>query len=299
MFVLVSFYLFCSYNKAVKSYFVNWKVIVVTILIGFNILIWSVSPKKHQLLEVAFLNIGQGDAILITSPVGNQLLIDGGPDGSVLRELSKVMKLFDRKIDVMLASHPDRDHINGLPDVLERYEVKHFIHSGVTSTSQIDDALMEDIVKENAKIHLARRGMQVDLGGGVVGEILFPDRNPEGMDTNDASVILRLVYGSNCFLFTGDSSTKIEQYLVEMYDNKIQCDVLKVGHHGSRTSTGAEFLHFVKPSIGVISAGKGNSYGHPHAEVIKNLQDASTTVFSTIEMGIITILSDGNKIWRK
>jgi competence protein ComEC len=285
----------------VKSYFIHLKIFVLLILFGINFFVWiaPVFSTQNNLLEVSYLNVGQGDAILITSPTENQMLIDGGPDGSILRELPKVMKLSDRSIDVVLATHPDRDHINGLIDVLSRYEVTSFINSEVESENSIDEALLAEVKKEGATGYYARRGMKIDLGDGGVVEVLFPDRNPKGMDTNDASIIMKLLYGETCFLFTGDSSSKIENYLIGLEKEKLRCDVLKAGHHGSRTSTSKELLHFVKPTIAIISAGKDNSYGHPHAEVVSNLKAASTTIVSTAEEGTIVFRSDGKQIVKK
>jgi competence protein ComEC len=209
------------------------------------------------------------------------------------------MKLSDRSINVVLATHPDRDHINGLVDVFGRYKIGTFVFSEVESESGIDDALLVSALNEKTEMFFARRGMKIDLGEGVIAEVLFPDRNPKGMDTNDASIIMKIVYGETCFLLTGDASSKIEEYIIGLEKENLECDVLKAGHHGSRTSTSKELLHFVKPEIAVISAGKDNSYGHPHAEVIANLEDASTTIVSTVEEGTIVFRSDGKKIIKK
>ena len=277
----------------------SWKAWSLSLLLFLNLVIWfaPVASEETDVLSVSFLNIGQGDATLITSPTGNQLLIDGGPDGSILRELPKVMKLTDRTIDVVLATHPDRDHINGLSDVLDRYRVKTFIHSGVESESNsIDEALLYLVESKKIEQKLARRGMKIDLGGGAVAEVLFPDRDPKGMETNDASIVLKLTYGKTCFLFTGDSPVKIERYIIGLEKENLECEVLKAGHHGSRTSTSDEFLHFVKLHIVVISAGLDNTYGHPHEEVLVRLQAASTTTLVTSQNGTITLQSDGKRI---
>lgn len=254
--------------------------------------------KDAGMLTVSFLDIGQGDSILIRSPKGTELLIDGGPDGSVLRELGIVMKLFDRKIDVVLATHPDKDHINGLGDVFNRYEVDYFVHSGVRSNSSLDETLLQIVAIHEVEEILARKGTIIDLGGETTFEVLFPDRDPRGMDTNDASIVGILRYKSICMLFTGDAPEKIERYLIGQYKEKLSCEVLKVGHHGSKTSTSKEFIHFVKPQYAVISAGKDNAYGHPHVDVLSVLNDAGVKILTTQE-GRVTLLSDGVSIKQK
>ncbi|KKP80561.1 MAG: ComEC/Rec2 family protein, partial [Parcubacteria group bacterium GW2011_GWB1_35_5] len=177
----------------------------------FFITIFSIyvafKEERRGILTVAFLNIGQGDAIFIEAPSGSQILIDGGPNKSVLRELSKVMPFYDRSIDVVLATHADQDHIGGIPDVLQKYKVDIFMETGVSGESSSYKEL-EKIVEEKSqgvplgnfkgeplKKILVRRGMVVDLGDGVVLQILFPDRDPAGMETNTSSIIARLVYG--------------------------------------------------------------------------------------------------------
>lgn len=276
-------------------------VLISGLLIVINLFVWVPSHivPPNSLLSVSFLDVGQGDAIFITSPSGNQMLIDGGPDGSVLRQISKEMKIFDRSIDVVLATHPDRDHINGLADVLNRYRVSHYVHSGVESDSSLDEALMEVVRIHDIPEVIARRNMEIDLGGGVLAKVLFPDRDPRGMDTNDASIVLKLTYGNTCFVLSGDAPQTIERYVIGLEKENLKCQVLKAGHHGSKTSTSQEFLYFVKPEIVIFSAGKDNTYGHPHQEVTDRVKNSGAQIFSTAESGTIQIQSDGVKVWSK
>src|SRR3989344_8770192 len=173
-------------------------VILVILLLGAAFSVYAASREdRGGILTVAFLDIGQGDAIFIESPTGNQMLIDGGPGKSVLRELSAVMPFYDRSIDALLATHADQDHVGGLPDVLNRYRVDYFFETGNPGPSSSYEEL-EKVIKEKSKEGkikkvLARRGMTVDLGGGVKLEILFPDRDPTGMETNMSSIVARLV----------------------------------------------------------------------------------------------------------
>ena len=225
----------------------------------FSYVIWhTVAKESHEgKLIVTFLDIGQGDAILIHAPSGRQMLIDGGPNRSVLRELSKVMPWYDRTIDVVLATHPDADHIGGLPDVLSHYKVGLIIRSSVTDNGGADSVALEKSAaeegKEGAKRLTAMRGQIIDLGSGAYLEILFPDRPVPHIDTNTGAIVARLVYGEASFMLTGDSPKEIESYLVKLDGDELHSDVLKAGHHGSRTSSGPLFVGFVGPVYTVFS----------------------------------------------
>jgi len=276
----------------------------------FFITIFSIyvafKEERRGILTVAFLNIGQGDAIFIEAPSGSQILIDGGPNKSVLRELSKVMPFYDRSIDVVLATHADQDHIGGIPDVLQKYKVDIFMETGVSGESSSYKEL-EKIVEEKSqgvplgnfkgeplKKIFVRRGMVVDLGNGAMLQILFPDRDPAGMETNTSSIIARLVYGENEFLFTGDSPKSIENYLISL--GGLESDVLKAGHHGSKTSTSPDFVTAVSPEYVVISAGKDNRYGHPSQEVLDILNNFGAEILRTDKDGRIVFESDGESL---
>lgn len=252
--------------------------------------------NNKGLLTVAFLNVGQGDSIFIESPSGNQVLIDGGVGRGVLRELSSVLKFYDRSIDVVIATHPDADHIGGLVDVLEKYKVDLILEPGVESDTNVYKSLEEKVsgLETSGKMKkiLARSGMNIDLGGGAVLEILFPEKDVEGWETNTASIIARLVYGENEFLLTGDSPSAIENYLVYKKYN-LTSDVLKAGHHGSRTSSSDNFVRAVNPEYVVISAGKDNRYGHPHKEVADLFNKLNIKTLRTDTVGRIVFKSDG------
>lgn len=279
----------------------NWKLLTILGLILGNLAVWiwidSLLPKDH--ITVSYLNIGQGDSILIESTNGKHILIDGGPDKKVLSELGKAMPFFNRTIDVMMESHPDKDHIGGLPEVTARYKVGTFLEPGVESPNTIDNELHARVKNKNIPDILGRKGMKVEMGDGGFLEILFPDRDVSRFETNDASIVARYVYGKTCFLFTGDSPSKMEEYLIGLYKENLKCDVLKAGHHGSRTSTSDEYLHFVKPEFAIISAGKGNSYGHPHKETLERLANSNVKVLSTIDLGTIKMISDGITVSEK
>jgi len=285
----------------VKKHLKNWRVLFLVVLIVFNLFVWSgvnaLKPKKH--VTVSFINVGQGDSILIESSNNNHILIDGGRDKKLLYELGKTLSFFEREIDVVIETHPDADHIGGLPEVIKRYKVGLFMEPGVESENAIDDELKRRVKEKNIADTLARAGQVIDLGDGSYLRILFPDRDVSGLDTNDASVVAQYIYGDTCFHLTGDSPIKIENYLIEIYGKKLKCNVLKTGHHGSRTSTREEYVVTVQPEIAIISAGKDNSYGHPHSEVVERLKNHNVKILSTIDSGTIKLISDGEKIWQK
>ncbi|HDO23803.1 MAG TPA: MBL fold metallo-hydrolase [bacterium] len=277
-------------KKQFKYYFVG-------LLFLITIFVWyAVCAETRSGLTVAFLDVGQGDAIFIESPNGNQLLLDAGPNDKVLRELSKIMPFYDRSIDMIIESHPDKDHIGGFVEVLRRYNVDLAMEPGVHSKSAVYRELNNLIAEKGIKKILARRGMRVDFGDGVYLNILFPDRDVSNVDTNTASIVAKLVYGKTSFLLTGDSPKAIENYLVSVDGESLKSDVLKVGHHGSKTSASELFFGYVSPRYAIISAGAGNRYGHPHKETIDLLDQFEIPILSTINLGTIKIKSDGKGI---
>lgn len=277
-----------------KNHFQKYKLIYIGVLILINIFIWYVVIQKEKaVLTVVFLAVGQGDSIFIEAPNGNQILIDGGADKKVLRELGKVLPFYDRSINMIIATHPDKDHIGGLPDILKRYKVETFLESGVESNTGTYRTLKNILQNNNVDIVTVENTMTIVLDEDITLEILFPDRDAKGLESNTASIVSRLVYGETEFLFTGDSPKNIESYLVSRISNNLESDVLKVGHHGSRTSTSEQFLAIVNPEYAIISAGENNQYGHPNIEVINLLEQFEIKILSTIEEKTIIFKSNG------
>lgn len=272
--------------------------VVVLALLFVNALFLLLLAPKERALTVSFLDVGQGDAILIEGPTGVDVLVDGGRDRSVLRELPKEMGLLDRTIDAVVATHPDADHISGLSDVLARYRVLHYMEPGVENGTSATLRLKQAVADEGVETVLARRGQKLLLGDGAYAEILYPAGDVTHQETNEASIVMRVVYGETEFLLTGDAPISVEDYLVRQ-KTALASDVLKAGHHGSRTSSGARFLAMVDPALVVISAGKDNSYGHPHKEVLERIATEGARVLSTIDSGTITLVSDGKVIRQK
>ncbi len=272
------------------------------IVLGFflfvNVFIWMVVARADRQgeLTVAFLDVGQGDAIYIEAPNGNQLLIDGGTGQQVLRELGRVMPFWDRSLDLVLSTHPDQDHVGGLPVVLERMRVGNVITTENTSDTGAYRAFENVILKKNPRRILACTGTRIILDRGVVLEILFPESNTRGWETNTASIVARLTYGEQSFLLTGDSPISIEKYLVGKNGGKLKSTVLKLGHHGSRTSSSKIFLSATDPEYAVISAGKNNKYGHPHTEVTAFLEELKIHALNTADRGTIIFKTDGTDL---
>ena len=261
---------------------------------------YAVFAESDQNLTVAFLNVGQGDAIFINTPSKQQILIDGGPNKQVLAEISKIIPFYDRSIDVVIVTHPDQDHIGGLPDVLSKYDIDFFIEPGVESTNAMGKELEKIVEEKKIKKVLARRGMKLTLNDDAYLLILFPDRDVLKMDTNDASIVAKLVYRNTSFLFTGDSPSKIEEYLAfldkDSSADELDVDVLKVGHHGSKTSSSELFISSVSPAYAIISAGKNNRYGHPHQEILERLRAAGSVILRTDLDGRVIFKSDGQNL---
>ena len=269
--------------------------IPLAILIVANVLVWSYAFPAQE-LRVSFFDVGQGDAIFITGPTGVQMLIDGGSNAAVLRELGDAVPFFDRTLDAVVATHPDKDHIGGLSDVVSRYDIAFYIESGVKSDTSASRALDDLLVQRDVESLTAHRGMRFVLGGGAYADVLFPDRDVRNLETNTSSVIMKILYGETTFLLTGDSPSSIEQYLVTLDGQSLQSDVLKAGHHGSKTSSSEVFVDAVMPRYVVISRGCDNSYGHPHAEVIEKIQAIGARLLDTCTDGTITFSSNGAEV---
>ncbi|MEK7505604.1 MAG: MBL fold metallo-hydrolase [Patescibacteria group bacterium] len=260
-------------------------------LFSTNALLWSrllFSADKY--LTVAFLDIGQGDSILIESPTGNRILVDAGPGKAVLSELAEVLPWNDRKLDILLGTHPDQDHVGGFVHILPVYRTRYFLEPGVQKSTKIWDSLKLRVEEYGLKDIIVRRGYLIDLGGGVQLETLYPDRDVRAVkDTNDGSIVAKLSYKDRTFLLTGDATLLVESRLLSYASSELKSDVLKVGHHGSRTSSGDKFISAVSPDYAVISVGEKNSYGHPHPDVLSRLQKFVPGIFRTDKEGRILI----------
>ncbi|MFA6585892.1 MAG: ComEC/Rec2 family competence protein [Candidatus Paceibacterota bacterium] len=271
-----------------------WLFILVCLLLMTNIFIFYFDwQSSHRGFTFAMLDVGQGDALFIESPTGIQILVDGGPPKKILSQLSKVMSPFDRTIDAFIITNPDADHIAGFLDVLKIYKVGKMFESGTLTDSKTYQNLKDEIKKNNIPDILVKRGMKLDIGGGVVVNILFPDRDVSSWATNEGSTVARLSYGETSIVLTGDATIKTEKIILqENSKEKLQSTILKVGHHGSRTSTSTEFLKAVSPEYAFISDGKDNKYGHPHKEILDILSSFNIKTLRTDQLGTIIMRCD-------
>lgn len=248
-----------------------------------------ISLTRPAVLEVHFLDVGQGDAIFIQTPTGRQVLIDGGRSGSgTVASVSEVVPFTDRSLDIVVATHLDADHIGGLAEVLEQYEVGMIL----VAEEQRDDsaAFWEAVEAEGADVIVVEAPMRVTLEDEVVLDILSPTSALRGAPDNERSIVAKLVYRNDSFLFTGDMEKRAE-YALLAAGVDISADVLKVAHHGSSTSTTPAFLGAVAPRLAVIQVGQ-NSYGHPHPDVLARL--AGITVVRNDINGTISLYSGGD-----
>lgn len=268
------------------------------LLIGV-ILVWTAIFAKADRgdLNVNFFDVGQGKAIFIEEAGGNQILIDGGPSDLVLERLSEAMPFFDREIDLLILTHPDSDHLTGLIEVVKRYSIGAIIETGIVDASALYQEWQKIIKEKDIQVVYALAGQKIKIGDAFLLEILFPAQSLVGQNfsnTNSASIVSKLSYGQNSFLFTGDAEEATEYYLVSGGAD-IDSDILDVGHHGSKNSTSEEFLQAVTPQTAIIQAGKNNRYGHPSAETLEKLKEIE--VFRTDLEGNISFLCDFEKCY--
>lgn len=281
-----------------QNFFRNSWAVPLLLFVGATLLFFFSFENKEKYLTVSFLDVGQGDAIFIEAPTGEQMLVDGGPDRRVLSQLSRTMPWLDRSIDVVVATHPDKDHIGGLTSVLDSYRINHVLTSGSTADTDIFAGLVEKVLLEGSEVVLVRRGASVMLGEIQV-EVLFPEQVFDVADRNVNSVVLRVTYKEMDFLLTGDVGKEQERYLVEEFGQKLQSEVLKLSHHGSDSSSDLLFLETVRPELAIVSAARNSQYGHPDADVVSRVQALGIPILSTQYEGTIVLRSDGNSIWQE
>lgn len=291
-------------NWTKKQFIYILSCIIALIIVNFSIYFQNLN--SGNLLKVYFLDVGQGDAILIETPNGTQTLIDSGPNNKIIHELSEILPFLDRTIDIIIPTHSDLDHIGGFPEILRRFNIKNYFDSGYIDNDDLNNEIRLLIQQENGIItRTISRGENIilDKEHNIELEILWPEENYQTTENNDRSIVARLAYGETSFLFTGDASSDIEKVLIEnasSTDNNINLldvNILKAGHHGSKTSSSLDFLEKVSPELTIISAGKDNKFGHPNKEVIDNLNRVGSKIKNTAEVGRILIKSDGINYW--
>ncbi len=271
----------------------------VFVLIVLGVLAFSTARtagEKDGLLRVYVLDVGQGDAIFVEAPNGNQVLIDGGPDERVAHHLGNILPFSDRTLDLVVLTHPHSDHMQGLFEVLKRYAVGHILETRVTYDSSEFRQWREARTQEGAELIEAVAGKTIDLGADVALTVLYPLESLKGQEAanpNNSSAVILLKHRDVSILFTGDIETKGER---ELITNRalLDADVLKVAHHGSRTSTTQLFLDEVSPKVALISVGERNRYRHPSPDILSRLEKSGIPYYRTDTNGTVVVESDGN-----
>jgi len=272
-----------------------------TILIIFlvlNVFSWSIvwELSKENNLKVCFLDIGQGDSFFIEPSPGHQILIDGGPDNTLSQKLEERMPFWDKTIDLIVLTHTDKDHLFGFLNVLKNYKVKNVLWTGIHVKSSIFKEWQEAIRQEGAKIWIAKKGFKIVLPKNRYFSVLYPFQSLEGREikiANQTSIVMMLNTESEKILFTGDIPKKVEDWLIKD-DSSLKADVLKIAHHGSKTSSSEEFLEAVDPRLAIISVAKDNPYGHPSPEVLSRLDQFGIKILQTSNQKDICLIQKKN-----
>jgi competence protein ComEC len=263
-----------------------------TIIFVLGILL-LLETRNFGKLRLIFCDVGQGDGMLLISPSGKQVVVDGGPGTKIVDCLSQKMPFWDRTIEMVILTHGEKDHLEGLLEVLARYQVKTIVQTGITKETELYKAWEGSVAGEKAKVEIVHAGVEIVVDRARL-KVLWPEKldqdiwrksPPESL--NETSIVLKLSYGEFCAYLTGDTDKEILEEIIEG-----QCAVLKVAHHGSRTGTNKEILEKIAPRVAIVQVGK-NSYGHPHKEVLDLLTSKGLKILRNDTNGIIEVGSDG------
>ena len=271
-------------------------VAVLLSLFGITADTYSSDYQKNSLaldspLCVHYIDVGQGDSIYVKLPNGENLLIDAGDNDAGVNVTGYLKDLRVKKIDYLVATHPHSDHIGGMDDVINKFDVKTMYMPKVSHNTATFSSLLDAIEENDVKLTEAKAGVNILKEENLSVDILSPDSRTYE-DMNNYSAVLKITYGDTGFLFTGDAEKEAENKL----KSNLKSNVIKVGHHGSDTSTGEKFLQKVSPEVAVISVGENNDYSHPHSEVVSRLKKHNINIFRTDYDGTVVIGSDGEKI---
>lgn len=259
----------------------------------------TVEATADQMI-VSVMDVGQGLCVVVLAPDGTSMVFDAGRSGDRIENIviPYLEEIGVTEIDYLVVSHPDQDHIGGMPRLLDRMPVRHFIDPAIPTTNQTYGHTLERVIEYDINPILARAGMSIDMGPGVQADVLWPIEpfleSAGEPNTNENSTVIQISFGDVTFLLTGDIEQRAEARLVETFANdELQSDVLLIAHHGSRSSSTAEFLDAVSPSVAVIPVGLNNPYGHPHNEVMQRIRFRGIAIHRTDLDGTVEIVTDG------
>lgn len=252
------------------------------------------NSRVQRDLVVHFIDVGQGDSILIQLPSNGNMLIDAGDNDKGQVVVDYLKKQGVNRIDYLVATHPHADHIGGMDDVIDELDIGDIYMPRVEHTTKTYMDVLEAIDRKGLKIKIAKEGVAIPIEG-VSAKILAPNEELKSDNLNDYSVVIRLTYGQTAFLFQGDAEKRTEESILES-DSNIKADVIKLGHHGSTTSNSPDYIEAVEPDYAVIMLGEGNKYGHPHKEILALMDEKGIIVYRTDKDGNIVAVSDGKKI---
>jgi len=286
-------------THALDSRRYTYSVVAIWAVAAISLAGFVVSSPTSSELTVTFFETNRGDMILVETPSGVRMLVDGGDDPDLtVRNIESVLPPLDRRIDLVLSTHPDADHLGGLQHVVERFEVQTIIDSGVPHNSNIYESWAQ-LIRTEPDVVVTDVGMVIALDAEVVLSILQTQCVVvECSNFNDEGVVARLEYGEISLLLTGDVTSGGEFDLIQT-GQLIKSTVLKVGHHGSRTSTTQAFLDAVDPALAIVTTGIKNQFGHPHEDVIERLNEqlSPENVYVTRDNGTLTVTTDGERVW--
>ena len=249
------------------------------------------SVASHDNLKVHFLDVGQGDSIFIELPDKETMLIDAGESKYSQGIIDYIKKSGYDRIDYLVATHPHSDHIGGMAKVINAFDIGTTYMTNAVSTSSTYEKLLQTVADKGKKMTRAKAGVNIKIEEGLEINFIAPVSDTYD-DLNNYSAVIKLTYHNNSFIFTGDAQTESEKQITA----DLKADVLKVGHHGSTTSTSDAFLKKVSPKYAVILVGEGNDYGHPHKEILDRIQKNNVKVYRTDLDGTVVATSDGKDI---
>ena len=275
-------------------------VILILLLSSFFYTFFSYVQKNffkvsNHNLQFHFIDVGQGDSSLIITPKGKTILIDAGDEAHAKKVLSYVREQGIEKLDLVIATHPDADHIGGMDKVIKNFDIDVFAMPDVSAKTNQYKQIQRELKAKKMKTTRLYQGDEVQIDDDIDFEILSPVKGKKYDDTNEYSIVAKIVYKDTSFILMGDATMENEVDIINNVPD-INIDVLKLGHHGSSTSSSDYFITKTSPKIAIISCGKNNKYGHPHQEVMRVLKKHGVTPYRTDEMGDIVITSDGKEI---